>query len=40
VCLEGILGSGAALILQLGTKLGYSLAFQDKFAATRLHVAE
>jgi hypothetical protein len=35
VCLEGILGSGAALFLKIGTKLGYSLVFQDEFAATR-----
>lgn len=35
VCLEGILGSGAVLILKLCTKLGYSLVFQGKFAATR-----
>jgi hypothetical protein len=35
VCLEGLLVSGAALILKLGTKLGYSLVFQDKFTATR-----
>jgi len=35
VCLEGLLGSGAALILKLGTKLAYSLVFHGKFAATR-----
>lgn len=35
VFLEGILGSGAALILKLCTKLGYSLVFQGKFAATK-----
>lgn len=38
VCLEGILGSGAALILKLCSKLGYSLVLQDKFAATRVHM--
>jgi len=35
VCLESIQCSGAALILKLHTKLGYSLVFQDKFAATK-----
>lgn len=35
VCLEGILGSGAALILKLCTKLGYSVVFQGKFADTK-----